>query len=988
MRLRLNSVHISVKLLFTSVAFILFFSLITAVAYFGFSHQKAQLTEFFDVRYKKLARLSDMATALASVHGTVSRTFHSPALSDAERSRNLQTQFEALRALVRSVRQSAESERVGERKKRIEALLPPLERYQKLIEQALMIRKPEARTVQRILAAADDLFLESTDLFQSVHSGDDKLGAMVFEQIRKTYLNLPATLVVLFVAAVCFTIVINLFLFKRTIVEPIKRMEEAAVRVSKGDLDFDPKTGSSDEIGRAGELLKVSFAELENVLHRIKELSDRILKVVADVEEKSEKVLVGAEAQANATSTVSASILELNTTVDEIAGNTEGLADSSETASASIEQMASSIKSIDTSIQELNGLVASSTVSIGQLSNAVRDIARHSAELETASEETTTAMALIAASVRDVETHAKESAAVSEQVTSEAATLGLEAMLRTIKGMEEISSMVHAAAESIQTLDKRSKEIEMIVQVIEAVNDETNLLALNASILAAQAGEHGKGFAVVARKIKDLSSKTEQSTKEIAALITTVQKEMNHAGSTILKGIPAVEEGSRLAKAGEEALRRIVESSKRASEMAISIQRSTEQQAASSALVEEAAQRVKKMVGRIVKATTDQSDEVSRITEAAERMKNLSGRVSKATGEQATSSEQISRTTQSVSERSHQIAKALNEHRVATRGILSSLETVENIPRENQDLAFRISKTLWNLQKDVELLGAEMERFSFHDTGRQSIRFGVVPLKEPSEMYRKFKPLSDYLAGAIGRKVDLKVAIDMESAVKDLGENVTHICAMGPANYVEARRAYGVDVIVKALRKGRPFHQVAVVVRDDSPITSLSDLAGRRFAFGNIASATGHIIPLSMLRNVGIPTEQLAHYDFLGHHEDLIKAVLGKEFDAACVIDEVAEKNRERGLRVLAHSIDIPEFNISCHPSLDPGIRNRIRQMLTALSRTTVKDAKILQSLGKDCTGFVAAGDEDYAGIREAILNVSDLVAAQVEATPVQKGWS
>jgi phosphate/phosphite/phosphonate ABC transporter binding protein len=725
---------------------------------------------------------------------------------------------------------------------------------------------------------------------------------------------------------------------------------------------------------------------MEGVLHRIKELSDRIRSVVAEVEKTTEKVLAGADAEAEATNTISSAVSELNSTVDEIAGNTEGLVSASETASSSIDQMATSVKRINASIQDLNGLAASTTASIEQLSNAIRSVARNSEELASASEETSAAITQIAANVREVETHAKESAGLSEQVTTEAATIGLDAILKTIEGMQEISLSVSESAAAIQSLGKRSQEIEMIVGVIESVNEETNLLSLNASILAAQAGEHGKGFAVVAKKIKDLSDKTEKSTRKIAALIQTVQREMNDASKMVMRGIPAVEEGTRLAKAGENALRRVLDSSKRASEMTLSIRRATEEQVKSTTLVEEAVRHVKKMVGDIAKATGDQSREVALIAQAAESMKELAAQVSKATGEQATSSGQIAQTTQLVFERSNQISRSLSEHRNGSRGILKSIEAVKSVPIENQELAFRISKTLWNLQKDVELLGTEMERFTFRDTRGVSLRLGVVPLKEPSEMFRKFKPLSEHLAAKLGRRVDLKVAIDMDSAVRDLGENITQICAMGPANYVEANRKYGVVVIAKALRKGKPFHQVAIVVRKDSPVLSMADLRGKRLAFGNPGSATGHIIPLAMLKDAGVTTADLGHYEFIGQHDRLIKAVLEGKFDAAGLIDEVAQKHLAAGLRVLALSVEIPEFNICCNPSVDSDTRDRIRKVLTALNAANEEDAWILQSLGKDCTGFMPAFDKDYAAFTEKIMGVADLVAEEVQNQPVQLG--
>ncbi len=988
MRRVANNLSISKKLFLTSLVFILFVVCLAIAAYSGLTRQKGITAELYSVHYKAFERNAGIARVITKIHSDISLAFRvTAAASDGDRTKQLQTQVTALRSVILSLQDAADSGSLtAEGRTAYRSLIAEMQQYLQLVERTRDAKKADATLVRQALAAADGRFTAIMSLLESSDVLGERPGARVYERSLTAYHTTLVTLGALLAAAVCLILVI-FFILRRSIIAPIKSIEQAARNVSQGGLTFNVTAEGRDEIGRTGELLKESFTAMEGVLQRIKELSDRIRSVVADVEKTTEKVLAGAETEAEATRTISSAVAELNSTADEIAGNTEGLVSASESASSSIDEMAGSIKQINATIQDLNGLATSTTASLEQLSNAIRTVARNSEELEGASEETGAAIIQIAATAREVETHAKESADLSEQVTTEAATIGLDAIMKTIEGMKVIALSVNESAAAIQSLGARSQEIEMIVGVIESVNDETNLLSLNASILAAQAGEHGKGFAVVAKKIKDLSDKTENSTREIAALIQTVQREMNEAGKLVKRGIPAVEEGTKLAKSGENALRRILDSSKRASEMTLSIRRATEEQVKSSALVEEAARQVKKMVGDIASATAGQSREVALIAKGAESMKELAAQVSRATGEQATSSGQIAQTTQLVFEKSHQISRALSDHRNGSRNILKSIEAVQNVPVENQDLAFRISKTLWNLQKDVELLGAEMERFTFDDTRGLALRFGVVPLKEPSEMFRKFKPLSDHLAAKLGRRVDLKVAIDMESAVKDLGENITQICAMGPANYVEAHRRYGVAVIAKALRKGKPFHQVAIVVRKQSSIQSVADLMKKRFAFGNIGSATGHVIPLAMLKGAGMTTADLSHYDYIGHHDKLIKAVLDGDFDAAGLIDEVAQKHLADGLRILALSIEIPEFNICCNPSVDGEMRNRLSTILTSLTASNGKDLQILQSLGKDCTGFIPASDHEYDKFTGEINGVGDLVAEEVKNRPVQLSW-
>lgn len=814
--------------------------------------------------------------------------------------------------------------------------------------------------------------LMNTTACRACHSADKPLlGAVrisvgIAEEYNRAMSLIIGVIIITLFASVGFSIILWMML-RKMVIKPVKSIKAAVAQIAEGDLSFTLELGGHDEITEVSRLLRDSFLGLEKVLLRIRELSGRILRVVEEVEAESEKVLKGSEDEAVATANISSSMEELSATTTEIAYNTEDLATSAENASASIVQMLSSIRHINKSIQKLDSNVESTSSSIAELSATIKAVADSSEELSTATEETASAISQISYSIKEVEANAKDSAAQSEKVTNEAGTLGMASIARTVEGMKEIALSVTQTADCINALGARSKEIEKILSVIQSVNDETNLLSLNAAILAAQAGEHGKGFAVVAAEIKDLSERTEHSTEDISSLIETVQQDVLNAEEAMNRGIRAVEEGLKLTRNTEEALGRILTSSRKSTDMTLSIKNATSEQAKSSVQVMESTERVRKLMENISRATAEQSKGITLITKAAEEMKELSFSVNKATGEQATSSGQISMATELVSEKSHTISKALAEQKKGAASILANIESVSDIPVQNRDLAFRISATLWNLQKDAELLKAEMERFRFSSGRDNTLRFGVVPLQEPSVMFRKFTPLSEYLKKKLGRTFDLKVAIDMDSAVKDIGSNVTQLCAMGPANYIEANTNYGVKVIAKALRKGLPFHRAAIVVRIDSPLRSLRELKGKSLALVSPKSATGHIMPLAALRDAEIYAADLRLYQFLGSHDKVAEAVINCEFDAGGMPEESAIRYAGKGLKILQLTSEIPEFNVCCNPRLDPAVIAALRSALVSLDINNSDDALVLKSLGRDCTGFMPATEKDYALFREKI---------------------
>lgn len=793
--------------------------------------------------------------------------------------------------------------------------------------------------------------------------GAIKLTISTEKEGRQAMRMISFVIIATVLASVAFSLLLWTLL-RRMVLAPVKEIERAASRISGGDLTFDIRIKSDDEIGSLVKNFKESFRSLGSILQRIKGLSDRIMRVTENVEKESKNVIRGAEIETEAINNISLSVSELNSTATEIADNTETLAASIEETSASMDEMASSIGSINENIHELHTAVESTSASIEQLSATIKQVATNAEDLASASEETLSAISEITSTIKEVEMSAKESARLSEKVNSDAATLGMTSIEKTIEGMKRIKASVERTADLIRRLGGRSDEIGKILTVIDEVTDQTTLLALNAAILAAQAGEHGKGFSVVADEIKDLAERTAFSTQEISALIQTVQGEVKSAVEAMQEGLSSVDEGFRLAHEAGDALRKILESSRKSSEMAMSIERSTAEQSRAARLVTEAMERVKNMTEQIAKATAEQSKGILLIMKATEKIRDVSLQLTKATEEQAISSKQISQAMEIASDRSQQISKSLSEHKIGTRQILNTIDGIKGVPENNRNLAFKINSTLRELYKDTELLKAETERFRFYEEKGSVIRFGVVPLESPATMFKKFSPLADYLGRRLGRPIDLRVAVDFEGAVKDIGENITQLCYMTPSTFIEANKRYGVKVLAKALRNGKPYHHSVIITRADSDIRSLEDIKGRTFAFGDVRSTSSHIIPRAMLKQAGIELKDLKYYNYLGHHDDVVKAVLKGEFEAGGVMEATAYKFKDRGIRFLKFSDEIPEFNICYNPSMSESDLSTIRTALISLRETDPEGATVLKSIDESYTGFIEARDSDYESIK------------------------
>jgi methyl-accepting chemotaxis protein len=713
-----GNLQISGKLFLSPLVGILFLTALAIVSYIGLSFEKKAIVDIYTNRFKSYQDCSriinDIANVHANLYGVLSWT---SANYEQQRIDNLsKDQLATLDRNIDVIKKLLASNRLNEAEAKLyRASLEQLGEYRKSAFGVIDLATADIGMANTYMSLADSKFQTLNKDLQDLLKLEDSLSKESYDRSLYQFNVTFAVFVTLFIVAIVLSIFTGIFILRKMVISPIISIAKAAQKISEGDLTFDVEAKGGDEIGRMILLLKESFQSLGGILMSIKELSGRISKVVEDVERESQRVVKGAEVETDAIVNISNSVEEMNATVIEISGNTENLVVSTQQTSASIEEMMASIKSINDNIRELSTEIESTSSSIQELSASINEVATNADELSKSSEDTLSAISEITAAIKEVEGNAKESAAQSQRVASDAATIGMTSVEKTIEGMKNIQSSVEQTAEFIKTLGKRSEEIGMILNVIEDITEETGLLALNASILAAQAGEHGRGFSVVANEIKDLATKTSNSTKEIATLIHAVRQDVKNVAEAVQKGIGSVQEGFSLSKNAGDALNKILESSKSSSSMAALIERSTTEQARAARLVVSAMERMRDMTGHIAQATAEQSKGAVQISKATEKMRTVSRQVSKTTQEQAVTSKQITDAVENVSDRSEQIARSLTEHKKGSKNILQSIEGVKSVPEENRNLAFRISKTLRDLQKDSELLKKEMERFRFNE---------------------------------------------------------------------------------------------------------------------------------------------------------------------------------------------------------------------------------------------------------------------------------
>ncbi len=199
--------------------------------------------------------------------------------------------------------------------------------------------------------------------------------------------------------------------------------------------------------------------------------------------------------------------------------------------------------------------LASSTV---ELSSTADRVVRTAEEQNTRAVQSASAVEEMTMTAGEVARNSTEAARIAQE-TAETARSGQDVMTQTVTGMQQVSEAVGQAANIITTLGRSSDQIGEIVRVIEDIADQTNLLALNAAIEAARAGEQGRGFAVVADEVRKLAERTTKATKEIGDMIRQIQQDTKSAVASMEQGTNQVGQGVELATKTGEALSKIQE---------------------------------------------------------------------------------------------------------------------------------------------------------------------------------------------------------------------------------------------------------------------------------------------------------------------------------------------------------------------------------------------------------------------------------------------
>jgi len=406
-------------------------------------------------------------------------------------------------------------------------------------------------------------------------------------------------LYIMIVGVVALTILSTVTLVLSAItISPVKDLMRVAEAMGSGDLSKKVTVTTGDELGQLGTTLNQTIERLQGLIQTESDrdkMQHQVMDLLSIVSSAAEGDLtVKAEVTADALGSVADAFNLMLTGLTTLVTQASNVATEIQRSTADILHSSERMK---TGAEQQAGLIRNASDAVNAMSSTTQRVAENA-----------------------------EAATQTSLKATQAAVKGGASVAETIKGMQRIRAAVQTTGKKIKGLGERSLEIGAIIEVINEIATQTNLLALNAAIEAARAGEQGKGFAVVADEVRKLAERAARATKDITGLIKGIQVETSEAVTVMEEGTREVEEGTKLADQAGAALREIEQIVKQTAGLVTDITQAASDQVKVTESVVSTMDHISKFTQETTQGVEDTVTTIGKLADLSKRLTDAIGR--------------------------------------------------------------------------------------------------------------------------------------------------------------------------------------------------------------------------------------------------------------------------------------------------------------------------------------------------------------------------
>ncbi len=532
------------------------------------------------------------------------------------------------------------------------------------------------------------------------------------------YKNIPRqitfyTIIVALITTVVFTLAA--LLLARDVTFPLRQLRTVAREMAAGDFETPTHVFSDDEVGHLADSFGETRSNLSRLLGKIGGSGTTITAGVRVITGGTDSLLDRSRNQAELTERSSHAVENVRGGISRVLTAADTVTELTQDASSRALELQASAEEIAASMDNLFQSVEKTSSSTTEMNATMTEMSRRTGVLAGIGEDVLSFVSQMQSTIDELRSTSQTTAEISQQVREDAEAGG-QAVDRTVEGINATQELTNDTARVMDELQGSVGEIGRILNVIEEITGRTNLLALNAAIIAAQAGEHGQGFSVVADEIRELAERTRGSTKEISNIVKAVQTGSREAVKKIREGVTHVGQNVRLAEEAARSLAKIVESANRSSEMANRISTALEEQARAGKHLHEVTSRMSDHIAEINRGTREQARGTQLLAQEAELVRDIAGQVKAASDEQSTAGRGITEALERIAEDARAMRDLLQNQLQETDRIADASRVMLSIAQQNDMIARQFNEAVQSLVLSGQAFDTEVSRFRFTKT--------------------------------------------------------------------------------------------------------------------------------------------------------------------------------------------------------------------------------------------------------------------------------